>query len=331
MGYIVTQIPAQFLCNAFGGKLVYFSGVTLSVVATLFIPLAAENKVALVALRIITGICQGGVGLGWSALWFIFVRDNPKDTWGIHPSELYLITSNLDDAPIENQALLYNYGGAINSTTTTAVKEPTYGQVVRKLFSKTGIYALLYYNLTTAWGFYLLLMWYPTWLTQEIKIPAGSNSMSFFTVLPYLSSFAISNISGVITDLLLARGVRKIVLRKVFGALNGLIPGSLLLVISYAQMAPDLKLALMVTAIASTGFGVLASNINTLDLAPQHAGIVMGIGNFFATIPGILGSLLAGTLLAKFGSWVPIFVISSSFYFSAVLVWVLFAQTDRVI
>ena len=34
-------------------------------------------------------------------------------------------------------------------------------------------------------------------------------------------------------------------------------------------------------------------NANNLDIAPRFAGIIMGITNMFATLPGILGPQLA--------------------------------------
>ena len=40
-------------------------------------------------------------------------------------------------------------------------------------------------------------------------------------------------------------------------------------------------------------------HINHIDLAPQYAGILMGITNSVATIPGIIGPLIAKTIAHK--------------------------------
>ena len=40
-------------------------------------------------------------------------------------------------------------------------------------------------------------------------------------------------------------------------------------------------------------------NINHIDIAPQYAGVLMGITNSVGTIPGILGPLVAETIAHK--------------------------------
>ena len=40
-----------------------------------------------------------------------------------------------------------------------------------------------------------------------------------------------------------------------------------------------------------SGFGV-----NHIDIAPRYSGLLMGISNCFATIPGIIGPPIAGLL-----------------------------------
>lgn len=35
-------------------------------------------------------------------------------------------------------------------------------------------------------------------------------------------------------------------------------------------------------------------SVNYLDIAPQHASVIMGIGNTFATLPGIVSPIITG-------------------------------------
>ena len=35
-------------------------------------------------------------------------------------------------------------------------------------------------------------------------------------------------------------------------------------------------------------------SVNYLDVAPQHASVLMGIGNTFATLPGIVSPIITG-------------------------------------
>lgn len=54
-----------------------------------------------------------------------------------------------------------------------------------------------------------------------------------------------------------------------------------------------ITIAVGLGAFAWSGFAV-----NHLDIAPQYASIIMGIGNTFATIPGIVSPLITGALVS---------------------------------
>lgn len=53
-----------------------------------------------------------------------------------------------------------------------------------------------------------------------------------------------------------------------------------------------ITIAVGLGAFAWSGFAV-----NHLDIAPQYASVLMGIGNTFATIPGIVSPMLTGYLV----------------------------------
>jgi ACS family sodium-dependent inorganic phosphate cotransporter len=40
-----------------------------------------------------------------------------------------------------------------------------------------------------------------------------------------------------------------------------------------------------------------------VDIAPNHAGFIMGISNSFATLPGVFGNILTGFILDRTGSY----------------------------
>lgn len=58
------------------------------------------------------------------------------------------------------------------------------------------------------------------------------------------------------------------------------------------------------------------NSVNHLDIAPQHASVLMGIGNTFATIPGIVSPMLTGYLVVDQTSeeWQTVFFISAGVY-----------------
>ena len=57
-----------------------------------------------------------------------------------------------------------------------------------------------------------------------------------------------------------------------------------------------IAVALVTTAIGILGFNVAGFLINHLDVAPKYAGILQGITNTVATVPGFLGPAVVGIL-----------------------------------
>ena len=48
--------------------------------------------------------------------------------------------------------------------------------------------------------------------------------------------------------------------------------------------------------------------MNILDVAPDHAEQVLAFSNTVGTIPGIIGNVLTGSILASSGSWSAVFI-----------------------
>lgn len=52
-------------------------------------------------------------------------------------------------------------------------------------------------------------------------------------------------------------------------------------------------------SVGFSGISMAGFNINHIDIAPKYAGILMGITNSAATIPGIIGPLVAKLIAHK--------------------------------
>lgn len=64
LGYVFTQIPGGLLAGRFGGKHVFGTGIFITALATLLVPLAARTHVyLLIALRVLMGL--GCVSILW--------------------------------------------------------------------------------------------------------------------------------------------------------------------------------------------------------------------------------------------------------------------------
>jgi ACS family sodium-dependent inorganic phosphate cotransporter len=76
---------------------------------------------------------------------------------------------------------------------------------------------------------------------------------------------------------------------------------------------------------AAGGFGV-----NHLDIAPRGAGMIMGLSNTAATVPGIVGVYLSGLILEATGSWALVFQTAAGIYLFGLLFYLLFASSRKL-
>jgi len=78
-------------------------------------------------------------------------------------------------------------------------------------------------------------------------------------------------------------------------------------------------------------FGLAAFGVNHLDIGPKYAGILMGITNTAATIPGIFGPIVVGYILAVTSSWTGVFIMIAAVNIFGMIVWNLFATGERIL
>jgi ACS family sodium-dependent inorganic phosphate cotransporter len=81
--------------------------------------------------------------------------------------------------------------------------------------------------------------------------------------------------------------------------------------------------------LGSFSFAGFASN--HLDISPKHAGVIFGISNTAATIPGIVGVALTGWLVDQTGSYASAFYVTSGVYTVGLVTWLMFSTGKRVL
>ena len=75
-----------------------------------------------------------------------------------------------------------------------------------------------------------------------------------------------------------------------------------------------MAVALLTLAASANGIGTAAFGVNHLDVAPTYAGILMGISNTIATIPGIIGVAATGLIVQTTQSFSAVFYLIAAVY-----------------
>jgi sugar phosphate permease len=213
------------------------------------------------------------LGVVWSFCWYSFGASSP---------ELHLSITE------EERAYIIETRGNTGNKVDTI---PWF-----KLFTSFPVLAVVVAHTTHNWLFYTMLTWMPSYLNQVLGFDVENSGA--VSVMPYLACFACSMISGVIADKLTKSGMKVERVRKVMQFSGEMTAGIALGVAGYINDNIPLVIFLLVLSTGASGLSMAGYACNHLDIAPQFAGITLGMTNTMATLPGIIAPILVGDLVA---------------------------------
>ncbi|CAB4057066.1 SLC17A [Lepeophtheirus salmonis] len=325
-GYLVTQIPGGRIAELFSGKWVFLVAVLMSSLPTVLTPPAAYlgGFKLVIFMRIIEGfgggltfpamnvliskwapssekstlasiiygvffLCRNvireqyclyllaGLALIWCVVWMIFVTDTPETHKFISESEKEFITSSHPPAK-KGKKLTVPW---------------------KNIFTSVPFWGIIIAHFCNNFAWYMLLVELPVFMSDglgfAIKENAGLSSVPF--ICNWLFSIVYSNR----LDWARSKGyISTTNARKLSMGIASLIPSLCLIAVCLSGCN---KTAVVTFMIVGTGFfGSMFAGVfsNHSDIASNYAGVLMGITNMIATIPGfvvpaVVGSLTHGT------------------------------------
>nr|XP_004660547.2 sialin isoform X2 [Jaculus jaculus] len=364
-GYIITQIPGGYIANKVGGKLLLGFGVLGTAIFTLFTPIAADlGAIALIVLRAVEGLGEGvtfpamhamwsswapplerskllsisyaGAQLGtvislplsgiicyymnWNyvfyffgiagIVWFIFwmwtVSDTPKAHRTISPTEKEYIFASL-----QNQL--------------SSQKSVPWISIVKSL----PLWAIVAAHFSYNWTFYTLLTLLPTYMKEILRFNVQENG--FLSALPYFGCWLCMILAGQAADNLREKwNFSTISVRRIF-TLTGMVgPAVFLVAAGFIGCNYSLAVAFLTISTTLGGFCSSGFSINHLDIAPSYASILLGITNTFATVPGMVGPIIAKSLTPDntIREWQIVFYIAAAINVFGAILFMLFAKGE---
>jgi len=245
----------------------------------------------------------GAVGVLWFLFWQLSVTARPQKHPAVSPSELAVIEET--NAYVENA----------DTPKLTA-------------FLRSGaVWAIIVAHFCNNWSLYVLLSWLPTFVNKGLGVDYAS--VGWFTMIPHIASFIFLNIAGNVADWLIRSGIDVGRVRKIMQTIGfGSIATALAIVgeVESAWMA----IAIMTVGNALGAFVVGGFVVNHMDIAPRHAGTLMGITNTAGTIPGIIGVAVSGYILEMTGSWALVFQVASGVTLVGLVAFLLFSRGSKI-
>ncbi len=278
----------------------HFSGVTFGTMIALLVSPVIVIELGWPAVFYISG----ALGLVWLAAWQIKAADAPEDCPGMTPHEMATIAAGRPEMPL---------AGAIPWAA---------------ILSEPAVWAIVIAHLCNNFGFYIILLWLPSYLAHNFHVPMAR--LGELSVIPYAVAFVMQNASGWFADALQKRGMSLTAVRK---SMQGaaFVAGALPLIALPAATSVGVAVMLVTLSIGGSALGSGAFAVNHLDVAPRYAGILMGLSNTFATIPGIIGVAATGVILEKTNSFAAAFYLTAIVYTVGLVCYLAIGSGERKI
>lgn len=364
-GYITTQLLGGWLASKFGGKRVFGCGIAVTAVLTLITPFVAKlNFYLLLAVRIIEGIFEGvtypcihaiwarwapplersrlatlafsgsyfgtvismpvcaylAKAFGWESIfyvsgtcaiiwficWWIIIAESPSQDSSISKQELHYIKQSLGEQSQNGN-----------------IKHPW-----RDILRSSAVWAIVVAHFSENWGFYTLLTQLPKFMKDILHFELEKTGL--MSAVPYLAMSIMLQFAGYFADWFQLKGILTTTqVRKIFNC-GAFIAQTVFMLCAAYLLTPTGTTICLTLAVGLGGFAWAGFGVNYLDIAPQHASVMMGIGNTFGTLPGILSPIITGYIVTtpNESEWQIVFYIASAIYLFGAIIYGIFATGD---
>jgi ACS family sodium-dependent inorganic phosphate cotransporter len=175
---------------------------------------------------------------------------------------------------------------------------------------------------------FVLLSWLPSYFSSQLGVNLGA--VWLYVAPPWIANFLGSIFAGWLADRMIARGWPITRVRKLMQTVAFAGPAAALITLASVNDAVTAVILLTIT-LGLCGGSMAGFASNHLDISPQHAGVLFGISNTAASIPGIVGVALTGYLVDLSGSFATAFYVTAGVLLLGLAVYLLFGTSRRLI
>jgi ACS family sodium-dependent inorganic phosphate cotransporter len=368
LGYLILQIPAGYLSDRFGGKWVLGLGVIFWSLFTLLTPVAAMLGIsALLICRFLMGVAESvtwpsiyalysqwihpdgrafavglmnsGIAGGsvialictpwlisvWSwqgafylygllgVVWFIFwlygaqSRPSPLPAW---QSTVALAPQLTPEAP-----------------PVVAADEQIYPQLtIRRMLHSRAVWAIAIAHISINWSLYLILSWFPTFVNREMGVDLQTAGL--LALAPTVISLVMAPAAGRLFDRLVSQGYNRRTIRRVMQsvAFAGITLAMLTVTLTDSLM---ISVAVITLSNALGAFSIGGFATNHLDIAPNQAGLLMGVTNTLAAVSSGASVFVSGWIQDVSGGWDAVFYLAALVSVAGAFFYSLLADVER--
>ncbi|KAG5317248.1 S17A5 protein, partial [Pseudoatta argentina] len=334
-GYLVGMFPSGYLADRFDTKFVLLTCVLLNGILTILVPITAKQLYVLYTIRFLTGFVSAANLPIVNVLLGTWVVYEEKSTWvGIIyagtslGTVISILTSGLILHYVGWEAIFYIHGTTpliwcivfyiffagcpenqkyiteherafiVNSYGHRAPGSAQMKVPWKSIFTSVPFLALIATNTLGNFCWYFLLTQLPLYMNKILRYDITSNAAIVCT--PYLVNAFTNPLIGRILDWGRKKGFWSQTVARKIAVFISTIPASIFLVIiAYIGCARVTSTVLLTLSIIVCGAIFVGHLCNQNDLAPNYAGILMGITNTPGTISAFILPPIVGALVSE--------------------------------
>jgi len=368
---ICLQVPGGWLADRYGGKWLFGGCILLSSVTSLLTPTAARiHIVLLVILRVLSGLGEGvmlpsinamiarwsapkyrslvvnvlivgssvgvvvgmlvsgvlsdyGFAGGWPSVFYVFGMFGC--VWSV---AWFLLCYNSPSTHPRISTVELTYWETMIGTTDLVAHPPT---PWRHIFTSVPVWALAAAHFANTWGYVTLATCLPLFMHDILGFNLTRNGA--FSSVPFVTTIIVMPVSGLFADWLRSPGrLSTNLVRKIFCVAGFTVIGSFLILTGYINCNRALAVASMSVVTGTLGVIFTTVIVNHLDLAPLHAGKIIGLTHTISSF----ASIAAPHALSAFTShrstrseWQNAFFLVAGIYAVCGIIFVVFGSGKR--
>nr|CAD7573239.1 unnamed protein product [Timema californicum] len=238
------------------------------------------------------------VGLIWFIIWIYVVKEGPEMDPKISPQELEYLQNILGQTDKASKCA---------RAQTKLTEQPT-SKALKGIEVHQSLLHRLFYKVS--------LKGQGRTDNTSHALEFNLKKAGFMSALPYLVMAIVLSFSGQLADYLITnKYLNTSQARKLFTC-SAFMGQAVFMLMTCFLLTPTGAVSCLTAAVGLGAFAWSGFSVNHLDIAPQHASVLMGLSNTMATLPGIISPSITGILVQNktVDEWRVVFYMASSIY-----------------
>ena len=220
---------------------------------------------------------SAGICFGWCILWWIFASNNATESRFITEAEKKYIETALEHSEDHHKK-----------------KIPVPWKAI---WLSVPFISLLIVRCSEGYGLGILQGQIPAYMNGVLHMDIKKNAL--YSSLPFLAMWGMSYVYVAVADIIQRKNLLSLTgIRKTINTIGLWIPAAGLIGIGFLDEENKTWAIVLMTILTGFNSGAtIGSTLNTIDLSPNHAGVLMGIVNTIANFFVLIAPLIVGAIV----------------------------------